>query len=212
MFLILTAASLAYNVATSGRDVAATKLYAGPFVRVDGTSLAYRRWGTHGTAILLLGGFVEPSWVWHAVGPLLARRHRVFAIDLPPFGFSERRGPYTLARWVQLVEGFAARLHLARPVVIGHSLGAAVAVRLGAADPPAVRRIVLLDGDALPGGGAGWLSNLLVPPWYTIVYRIVTSSDWISAALSRTHGEPTGPSRPSSSTSFSDRSASAERR
>ena len=100
MFLILTAASLAYNVATSSRDVAATKLYAGAFVSVDGTSLAYRRWGTHGTAILLLGGFVEPSWVWHAVGPLLARRHRVFAIDLPPFGFSERRGPYTLARWV----------------------------------------------------------------------------------------------------------------
>jgi len=179
MFLILTAASLAYNAATSGRDVAATKLYAGPFVSVDGTSLAYRRWGTHGTAILLLGGFVEPSWVWHAVGPLLARRHRVFAIDLPPFGFSERRGPYTLARWVQLVEGFAARLHLARPVVVGHSLGAAVAIRLGAADPPAVRRIVLLDGDALPGGGAGWLSNLLVAPWYTSVYRIVTSSDWI---------------------------------
>jgi len=39
---------------------------------------------------------------------------------------------------------------------------------------------VLLDGDALPGGGgAGWLSHLLLPPWYTSVYRIVTGSDWI---------------------------------
>jgi pimeloyl-ACP methyl ester carboxylesterase len=179
LFLVLTLASLAYNAVTSGRDVAVGKLYAGPFLRVDGTSLAYRRWGTHGTPILLLGGFVEPSWVWHAVGPLLARRHRVFAIDLPPFGFSERRGPYTLARWTQLVQGFAARLHLARPVVVGHSLGAAVVVRLGADDPQDVSGIVLLDGDALPGGGAGWLSNLLVPPWYTSGYRIVTGSDWI---------------------------------
>jgi pimeloyl-ACP methyl ester carboxylesterase len=24
-----------------------------------------------------------------------------------------------------------------------------------------------------------WLSHLLVPPWYTTVYRIVTGSDWI---------------------------------
>jgi pimeloyl-ACP methyl ester carboxylesterase len=63
--------------------------------------------------------------------------------------------------------------------VVGHSLGAAVAVRLGADDPRAISGIVLLDGDALPGGGAGWLSNLLVPPWYTSVYRIVTGSDWI---------------------------------
>ena len=179
LFLLVTLASLAYNAATSGRDVAATKLYAGPYVSVDGTSLAYRKWGTHGRAIVLLGGFVEPSWVWHAVGPLLARRHRVFALDLPPFGFSQRRGPYTLARWARLVHGFAARMHLGRPVVVGHSLGAAVAVRLGADEPSAVSRIVLLDGDALPGGGAGWASNLLVPPWYTSAYRIVTGSDWI---------------------------------
>ena len=179
LFLVLTIASLAYNAATSGRDVAATRLYAGPFLRIDGTSLAYRRWGTRGTPIVLLGGFVEPSWVWHAVGPLLGHRHRVFALDLPPFGFSERRGPYTLARWTRLVEGFAARLQLARPVVVGHSLGAAVAVRLGADAPRDVSGIVLLDGDALPGGGAGWLSDLLLPPWYTSTYRIVTGSDWI---------------------------------
>ena len=37
---------------------------------------------------------------------------------------------------------------------------------------------MLLDGDARPGGGGGWLANLLVPPWYTSVYRIVTGSDW----------------------------------
>jgi pimeloyl-ACP methyl ester carboxylesterase len=179
LFLVLTAASLAYNAVTSGRDVAATTLYKGPFLSVDGTSLAYRHWGERGTPILLLGGFVEPSWVWHSVGPLLGERHRVFAVNLPPFGFSARHGPYTLARWAQLVEGFAARLHLSRPLVVGHSLGAAVAVTLGADHPQHVSRIVLLDGDALPGGGAGWLSNLLVPPWYTSAYRIVTGSDWV---------------------------------
>jgi pimeloyl-ACP methyl ester carboxylesterase len=180
LVLALTLASLAYNAATAGRDKPETELYAGPFVRVDGTLLAYRRWGTRGTPIVLISGFIEPSWVWHDVGRLLGRRHRVFAVDLPPFGFSQRRGPYTLARWTDLVRGFARRLGLVRPTIVGHSLGAAVAVSLATQEPHEVAGILLLDGDALPGGGAGaWLPDLLVPPWFTSVYRIVTGSDWI---------------------------------
>jgi pimeloyl-ACP methyl ester carboxylesterase len=63
---------------------------------------------------------------------------------------------------------------------VGHSLGAAVAVGLALRDPKAQRGIVLLDGDALSGGSApGWLSHLLLPPWYTSVYRILTTSDWV---------------------------------
>jgi pimeloyl-ACP methyl ester carboxylesterase len=147
---------------------------------VDGTLLAYRRWGTHGPPIVLVGGFIEPSWVWHEVAPLLARTHRVYAVDLPPFGFSERRGPFTLAHWTQLVEGFDARLGIHRPIVVGHSLGAAVAVSLAAESPREVSGIVLLDGDALPGGGGpGFLAHLLVPPWFTSIYRIATGWDWL---------------------------------
>ena len=178
--LALTVASLLYNAATSGRDVPASKLYAGPYELVDGTDLAYRRWGSHGTPIVLVGGFIEPSWVWHEVGPRLARAHRVYALDLPPFGYSQRRGPYTIARWTQLVVGFDRRLGIEKPVLVGHSLGAAVAVSVATKMPNAVAGIVLLDGDALPGGGGpGLLSHLLVPPWYTSVYRIATGWDWL---------------------------------
>ena len=172
LLVATTVASLVYNVATRHRD---RFRYRGPAVTVDGTRLAYERWGTHGSPIVLLGGFVEPTWVWHAAAPLLARDHRVFAVDLPPFGFSQRRGPYTLEHWTQLVRGFDVRLHLRRPVVVGHSLGAAVAVSVAGASSG----IVLLDGDALPGGGPGWLSNLLLPPWSTTAYRIATGSDWL---------------------------------
>lgn len=175
-----TAASLLYNAVTSGRDVAAAKLYPGPWTEVDGTRLAYRRWGAHGTPIVLVGGFIESSWVWHEVGPTLGRTHRVYALDLPPFGYSQRRGPYTLARWTELVEGFERRLGIRRPVLVGHSLGAAVAVSVATETPRAEAGIVLLDGDALPGNSAGaWLTHLLVPPWFTSAYRIATGSDWL---------------------------------
>jgi len=178
--VVLTVASLLYNAATSGRDVAAAKLYPGPWTEVDGTQLAYRRWGVHGTPIVLVGGFIESSWVWHEVGPLLGRTHRVYALDLPPFGYSQRRGPYTLARWTQLVEGFERRLGIRRPVLVGHSLGAAVAVSVATCAPRTEAGIVLLDGDALPGSGGGaWLTHLLVAPWFTSAYRIATGWDWL---------------------------------
>jgi pimeloyl-ACP methyl ester carboxylesterase len=175
----LTIASFAYNEATDGREQPASALYAGPFVSVDGTRVAYRRWGSSGSPIVLVGGFVEPSWVWSKVGPLLGRNHRVVALDLPPFGYTLRRGRYTLARWVELVRDTSARLDLVRPLVVGHSLGAAVAVDDALEHPQGVSGIVLLDGDALPVGGPHWLAYLALDPFYTSVFRIVTGSDWI---------------------------------
>ena len=175
----LTIASFAYNAATNGREQPASSLYPGPFVSVDGTRVAYRSWGSTGSPIILVGGFVEPSWVWNRVGPLLGRAHRVIALDLPPFGYTLRRGPYTLARWVDLVQAVSAKLRLVRPVVVGHSLGAAVAVDVALTHRADVSGIVLLDGDALPVGGPHWLAQLVLDPYYTSIFRVVTGSDWV---------------------------------
>jgi pimeloyl-ACP methyl ester carboxylesterase len=180
LFAMLTIVSLVYNAATADRVKPATALYPGPFVHVDGKAVAYRRWGARGTPIILLGGFVVPSFVWDGVGKLLGRDHRVFALDLPPFGYTERKGPYTLRGWIEIVRAFETRFGLHRPVLVGHSLGAAVVVADALwrrADP---KGIVLIDGDAISAGGTpSWLGRVLVGPWFTSVYRIAMSSDWI---------------------------------
>jgi pimeloyl-ACP methyl ester carboxylesterase len=182
-----TLAALVFDLATNGREQPASALYRGPFVRVDRTTLAYRSWGKRGSPLVLLGGAAEPSWVWHAVGPRIARAgHRVFALDLPPFGYSQRRGPYTMTHWLQLVRGFEQRLHIVRPVLVGHSLGAGVAAAAGLAHPQQVAGVVLLDGDGLAfGGNDAWLADLLVYPYYTAGYRLVTGSDWIVGRVLR---------------------------
>jgi pimeloyl-ACP methyl ester carboxylesterase len=180
LFAVLTVASVVYNAATAGTVKPPSALYAGPFVRLDGKLVAYRHWGRRGTPIILLGGFIVPSSVWDGVGERLGRRHRVYALDLPPFGYSERKGPYTLRGWVELVRAFEARFGLHHPVLVGHSLGAADVVAAALWHPADPKGIVLLDGDAISAGGApSWLGDVLVGPWFTSVYRIATNSDWI---------------------------------
>ena len=91
-----------------------------------------------------------------------------------------------MTHWLQLVRGFERRLHIVRPVLVGHSLGAGVAAAAGLAHPRQVAGVVLLDGDALAfGGNHAWLADLLVYPYYTAVYRVVTGSDWIVGRVLR---------------------------
>jgi pimeloyl-ACP methyl ester carboxylesterase len=195
LFVLVTVAAFVFDLATNDEMRPARSLYAGPFVEADGTLLAYRTWGTSGSPVLLLNGAAESGWVWHAVGPRLAAAgHRVYALDLPPFGYSERRGPYTMAHWLELVEAFEAKLGIARPVIVGHSLGAGVAVAEGLKRPSGVAGVVLLDGDALAfGGDRGWLAHLLVYPYFTAAYRLATGSDWLVGKLVRNGWGPHPP-------------------
>ena len=194
IFVVVTLFSFVYNLATNGDQKPARELYPGPYAQIDGRWVAYRKLGTKGTPIVFLGGFAEPSWVWQGVLKRLAAKHRVYALDLPPFGYSERKGPYTLAGWTRLVQDFSARFGLRRPLIVGHSLGAAVAVNLGLVTPGRTEGVVLLDGDALPvGGGGHWLANLFVNPWYTTIFRLITHNDWIVGKVVR---NALGPDRP----------------
>ena len=194
LFAALTLAAAGYDLATPGGKPPQA-LYAGPFVRVDGRLLAYRRWGASGTPVVLIGGFIEPSDVWRKVGPLLARDgYRVYALDLPPFGYSERKGPYDLPTWSAELEGFERKLGISRPILVGHSLGAATAVGEALRDPAALRGIVLLDGDALGAGGApGWIGHFALDPWFTALYRLLTGSDFV---FRRGLGQAFGPDGP----------------
>jgi pimeloyl-ACP methyl ester carboxylesterase len=198
LFAIVTIAAIAVDASSYRAARAASSLYRGPFVRVGGTLVAYRAWGRTGSPIVLLGGAAEPSWVWHEVGPLLAARgHRVLAVDLPPFGYTQRHGPYTLAGWLGLLHGFEQALHVRRPLLVGHSLGAGVAAGEALEHPGRVAGIVLLDGDALPfGGGRSFLAHLLVYPWFPAAVKLASGWDWFVRRVLRNAWGPHPPRFP----------------
>ncbi|HMG99555.1 MAG TPA: alpha/beta fold hydrolase, partial [Gaiellales bacterium] len=93
----VTGCSAIYNVATSAHEQSGRALApSGRFVEAGGVLTHYERFGTHGSPIVLVGGFLEPSDTWDGVARVLAGNHRVFAMDLAGFGYSERSGRYLL--------------------------------------------------------------------------------------------------------------------
>jgi pimeloyl-ACP methyl ester carboxylesterase len=59
---------------------------------VNGTELHYVSAGSAGSPVLLVHGFPETWWAFRKLMPLLAARHRVFAVDLRGFGDSATAG------------------------------------------------------------------------------------------------------------------------
>jgi pimeloyl-ACP methyl ester carboxylesterase len=111
------------------------------------------RWEPAGPArgeVALLHGVMALADTWWRIGPgLAARGWRVAAIDLPGHGGDARRdGALDLDA---LAEGVAARLDGAVDLMVGHSLGAIVALGLLARDGAAARAVVLEEP---PGPGA----------------------------------------------------------
>jgi pimeloyl-ACP methyl ester carboxylesterase len=76
-----------------------------------------------------------------------SRRHRVIAPDLPGFGRSEAPPDreYTINAFADDLSWLCEQLQIESPMIVGHSMGGAVALELAAAHPMLPSAIVLLD-------------------------------------------------------------------
>jgi pimeloyl-ACP methyl ester carboxylesterase len=113
-------------------------------------SLATRSWGEGQPLALLVHGISSSSRTWWRTGPALAERgYRVLAVDLrghgasPPLvaGLAAADLAADVAETIETVARPEPRIDL----LVGHSLGALVALELLAARPGFTRRLVLED-------------------------------------------------------------------
>lgn len=96
------------------------------FVDVRGARLHVAELGS-GPPVLLLHGWPQHWWAWREVMPLLAGRHRVLAMDLRGFGWSEAtpRG-YRKAELADDVAGVLDALGIDRVNLVGHDWGGVI--------------------------------------------------------------------------------------
>jgi len=111
---------------------------------IGGRGLAYVTIGDGAPAVVFVAGAGDSCLAWANVAPIIGERCRAVAYDRAGLGASDP-GPSDITTMTEdlarLIEGLGA----ARSVVVGHSLGGAIAERLGWSHPDLVAGLVLVD-------------------------------------------------------------------
>ncbi|NKF24431.1 alpha/beta fold hydrolase [Solimonas marina] len=116
-----------------------------PSVRIDDVELHYTEVGA-GTPLLLVHGLGGSYLDWEHQIPYFARHYRVIAPDLRGFGDSDTgRRLFSIERFARDVIGLADALGLRRFLLVGHSMGGAVAQQLTLDNPGRVRKLVVAN-------------------------------------------------------------------
>ncbi|WP_250003654.1 alpha/beta hydrolase [Actinoplanes sp. M2I2] len=104
----------------------------------------------NGRPLIALHGLTGHGGRWRSLAGHLPG-HQIIAPDLRGHGHSTTHAPWTFEQHAEDVVDVLDHLGLTRATVVGHSLGATVAVHLARRHPGRIERLVLLDpGMALP--------------------------------------------------------------
>ncbi len=127
---------------------------------IDGIKIHFVEAG-EGRPLLFLHG-LGGSWEdWSASLQSFASSHRAMAIDFPGFGDSDKPDVDYSIEWLTgIVEKFLEERKLLRVSIVGHSMGALVALKLAARGSSRVQRLIVVDAVGI-GDKAEFLSYVL---------------------------------------------------
>jgi pimeloyl-ACP methyl ester carboxylesterase len=127
----------------------------GKFAMVDGVRVHYVEKG-QGDPLVLIHGNVTMGldFLLSDLVAMAAQRYRVLVFDRPGYGHSERpgRGPshWSPEAQARLLHGALVQIGVEKPIVLGHSWGAMVALAMAMEYPEFVRSLVLEAGYYFP--------------------------------------------------------------
>lgn len=143
--LALLLAATALPAAASAQAPAATQTVT------QREHISIRDEGGTGSAVILIPGLSSPRDVWDGVVPGLKAKHRVFTVQVNGFGGDDPRANTkagVLDGIVAEIDAHVVAHKLAKPAIVGHSMGGLVAMMLAARHPDHVGRVMVVD--ALP--------------------------------------------------------------
>src|SRR5215471_10631829 len=117
---------------------------------IDGLTIRYAdSGGPHERTLLLTSPWPESLYAFARLWSTLAEQARLFAVDLPGFGASERREDFLSP---QAMGGFLARLiaeaDLGRPHIVAPDVGTSAALFAAAAHPERIASVIVGTGGA----------------------------------------------------------------
>lgn len=155
----------------------------GEFVEVGDHRLYYYAAGTRGQGdpIILIHGFPSSSHLWSNLVSLLPSGHRVVVPDLLGCGRSDlgEREDLSIGGHAVRMAGLMDALGIARACLVGHHMGACVAIRIAADAPQRVSHLALLH----PLAGDVTLTGTLAVIRAFMPLTRVTPMAWLRAPL-----------------------------
>jgi len=113
-------------------------------LRVEGARLYYQLAGS-GAPVVLLHGLGASSDDWEYQVPEFSKHFLVVVPDFRGHGASDRAGDYGVERFAADTWQLLDRLKVRNPVLVGHSMGGAVAMQMALDRPGAVPKLVLAN-------------------------------------------------------------------
>jgi pimeloyl-ACP methyl ester carboxylesterase len=163
----------------------------GEYVEIDGASIRYVEEGS-GPAVLLIHGASSNAEDMRVALSGHLDGYRAIYIDRPGLGWSERPdGRWTPEREAALIRALMTELEIEDPVVVGHSWGGAITMRLAIDHGDALTGLVLI-APALRSdvGEAAWYNRAsripLVGPLITRVFVPILGPRQIGSGLETT--------------------------
>ncbi|MGI8552787.1 MAG: alpha/beta fold hydrolase [Dehalococcoidia bacterium] len=118
----------------------------------DGVALAYEETGRGEPPIVLVHGWTCDHTYFAPQAEHFSRAHRVISVDLRGHGASDTpQQDYTMAQFADDIAWLCQQLGVAKPVVIGHSMGGVIAFELAARHPDLPAAVVAVDSPIIPG-------------------------------------------------------------
>jgi magnesium chelatase accessory protein len=147
----MTAAGEFPNWERDGRDWPNRE--ASQFIEAGGLHWHVQCMG-QGPCLLLLHGTAAATHSWRDLAPVLAPHFTLIAPDLPGHGFTSGlpQTRVSLAGFSEALQALLKKLQVSPDVVLGHSAGAAIALRMALDGSISPRAIFSLNGALLPLG------------------------------------------------------------
>ena len=118
--------------------------YIGQKIEINGRMMRYYQTG-NGEDILFIHGSMGCVEDWEALYPLLKDRYRITSFDRPGMGFSDiKENDYTIEGNAKIAREIIKKLDLKNVIIVGHSYGGAIALRMAIEHDANIKGYLLL--------------------------------------------------------------------
>ncbi|HVY67984.1 MAG TPA: alpha/beta hydrolase [Patescibacteria group bacterium] len=174
----------------------------------NGLLISYQDFGGSGESIVFLHGWRSSKEIWDGIIKRLpSGKYRALSLDFPGFGKSPLpEKSMSVGDYAAVAAETITKLSLGRVIIVGHSFGGRIGIKLAATRPELVGKLILADsaGFAMPTGKKKLLNFLakLVRPVFRLkalaglrrrIYKLIGAEDYIATPkLQQTFVQVTG--------------------